>query len=395
MAGHEPFILKNITVFAENQTYKEGFIKVADGKISKVGSISELTNDDELNAEVFIGSENQFLIPGMIDLHIHGAAGADTMDANTQALETMAKSLPKEGTTSFLATTITQSQPAIESALANAGQFITGEQKSGQAEVLGVHLEGPFISPKRAGAQPLEHITDPDVTIFKKWQKLAMGTIKLVTTAPEQSNGLNFVQLLKENGIVASIGHSDATYEIVNKAISAGASHITHLYNGMRGLHHREPGVAGAALLKDELCVEIISDGIHIRPEMILLTYKQKPKDKIILITDSIRAKGLKPGTYDLGGQSVVVSHDRAILQDGTLAGSILKMNDALKNFQSYTQCTIEELIQFSSANPAKQLGIFERKGSIAVGKDADLVLLNEDFEVVMTFCRGQLAFKN
>jgi N-acetylglucosamine-6-phosphate deacetylase len=160
----------------------------------------------------------------------------------------------------------------------------------------------------------------------------------------------------------------------------------------MRGFHHREPGVAGAALLKDDLTVEIISDGIHIHPEIVQLTYKQKPKDKIILITDAIRAKGLSPGHYDLGGQTVTVTEEKATLEDGTLAGSILKMNDALRNFTHYTNCSMEELIQFSSANPAKQLNIFDRKGSLAIGKDADLVVLDQDFHVRMTFCRGQLA---
>jgi N-acetylglucosamine-6-phosphate deacetylase len=394
VAKHKSLILKNVTVFADSETYEQGFIKVLDGKISNVGPMNELPKFDEKDIEVIQASENQFVIPGMIDLHIHGVAGVDTMDSTPESLMTMAKVLPREGTTSFLATTITQSALAIESALANAGQFINQEQESGQAECLGIHLEGPFISPKRAGAQPITHISKPDLALFKKWQELSHATIKLVTLAPEQLNGMELVNYLSKTGVIASIGHSNATYDEVHQAIKAGATHVTHLFNGMRGLHHREPGVGGAALIQDELYVEIISDGIHVRPEIIYLTFRQKPKEKIILITDAMRAKGLSSGSYDLGGQNVTVTEETATLEDGTLAGSILKMNDAIKNFKNYTNCTIEDLIQFSSANPAKQLGVFDRKGSIAIGKDADLVLLDENFNVMMTFCRGNLAFK-
>jgi len=385
------FIINNLMVHSEKETYKNGYIKVVDGKIADVGPASQYKQDED--AKVITLSPDYQVIPGAIDIHIHGASNSDAMDATHDALSTMAKTLPKEGTTSFLATTMTQSTQAIESALLNAGKYIENQTQE-NAEIVGVHLEGPFISPARKGAQPEDYIVDPDVTLFKRWQEMAENQIKLVTLAPEQPNGLDLAAHLRGTGVVASIGHSDATYDQIDEAIQAGTTHVTHLYNGMRGLHHREPGVLGAAYLRDELYVELIADGIHCRPEMIKLAYNQITSERMILITDSLRAKWLEKGTYDLGGQPVNVDETKATLSDGTLAGSILKMNDAIKNTMKYTGCSMTDIIKMTAENPAKQLRIFDRKGSIQVGKDADLVILNDRLDVEMTFCRGNLAFK-
>ncbi|MES1042541.1 N-acetylglucosamine-6-phosphate deacetylase [Peribacillus simplex] len=385
------FIINNLIVHSEKETYKNGYIKIVDGKIAEVGPVSQYKQDDD--AKVITLSPDYQVIPGAIDIHIHGVSNSDAMDATHEALSTMAETLPKEGTTSFLATTMTQSTEAIESALLNAGKYIENQTQE-HAEIIGIHLEGPFISPVRKGAQPEEHIVDPDVTLFKRWQEMAENQIKLVTLAPEQPNGLDLAAHLKATGVVASIGHSDATYDQIDEAIQAGTNHVTHLYNGMRGLHHREPGVLGAAYLRDELYVELIADGIHCRPEMIKLAYNQITSERMILITDSLRAKWLEKGTYDLGGQPVYVNETKATLSDGTLAGSILKMNDAIKNTMEYTDCSMTDIIKMTAENPAKQLRIFDRKGSIQVGKDADLVILNDRLDVEMTFCRGNLAFK-
>ncbi|WP_454862426.1 N-acetylglucosamine-6-phosphate deacetylase [Peribacillus frigoritolerans] len=385
------FIINNLMVHSEKETYKNGYIKVVDGKIAEVGPASQYKQDDD--AKVITLSPDYQVIPGAIDIHIHGASNSDAMDATHDALSIMAKTLPKEGTTSFLATTMTQSTQAIESALLNAGKYIENQTQE-NAEIVGVHLEGPFISPARKGAQPEDYIVDPDVTLFKRWQEMAENQIKLVTLAPEQPNGLDLAAHLRGTGVVASIGHSDATYDQIDEAIQAGTTHVTHLYNGMRGLHHREPGVLGAAYLRDELYVELIADGIHCRPEMIKLAYDQITSERMILITDSLRAKWLEKGTYDLGGQPVNVDETKATLSDGTLAGSILKMNDAIKNTMEYTGCSMTDIIKMTAENPAKQLRIFDRKGSIQVGKDADLVILNDRLDVEMTFCRGNLVFK-
>jgi N-acetylglucosamine-6-phosphate deacetylase len=288
---------------------------------------------------------------------------------------------------------MTQAKEEIEKALINAGQFLEEQTSFGKAEILGIHLEGPFVNPKKAGAQPMQFMVEPDLTLFKKWQELSKGNIKLVTLAPELSGGLEMIRYLKANGIVASIGHTDAEYEDVVEAIHAGANHVTHLFNQMRGLHHREPGVAGAALLKDELMVEMIADGVHVRPEMIELAYKLKHKEGLILITDSMRAKCLKNGQYDLGGQMVNVKDGKAFLDDGTLAGSILRLGDAVKNFLTFTGCSLEDAIVMASVNPAKQLNVYDRKGSITAGKDADIIILDEQLNVNRTYCRGALGF--
>jgi N-acetylglucosamine-6-phosphate deacetylase len=392
MSLNQPsLLLKGIQLFTEAQTIKNGYIKITNEKIIELGPIENLKNDGEF--EVIEIPSQYKAIPGFIDVHIHGVDGADTMDATTEALDTMTAALPREGTTSFLATTMTQSKEQIEDALQNTGHYIENHQSHGKAEILGIHLEGPFVNPNKAGAQPIQHMINPNIGIFKKWNDLTNHHIKLVTLAPEQPGGMEMVQYLKEHGVIASIGHSDATYDQVMDAINAGANHVTHLFNQMRGLHHREPGVVGAAFLREELMAEIIVDGVHSRPEMIELAYKAKGKEGLVLITDSMRAKCLKNGQYDLGGQSVTVRDGKATLEDGTLAGSILRLAQAVKNMTDFTNCSLEEAIQMASVNPAKQLNIYDRKGSIKEGKDADIVILDDQNEVFMTFCRGKLAF--
>ncbi|HAQ08853.1 MAG TPA: N-acetylglucosamine-6-phosphate deacetylase [Bacillus bacterium] len=386
-------ILINAKVLTEEDLINNGFVHIKDGKIAETGNRTEIPVIGE-ETETVVLPENYTVVPGFIDVHIHGAGGADTMDATTEALNTMASVLPEEGTTSFLATTITQGKEQIIKALINAADYIGHHNEPGKAEVLGIHLEGPFINEARKGAQPADHILPPDIQLFAEMQEAAGNHIRLVTLAPEKENGYEFISYLSENGVIASIGHSDATYEQMAKAVKAGATHITHLFNGMRGMHHRDPGVAGAALLFEELKIEIIADGIHVVPEMIDLSLRAKKTDGVILVTDSMRAKCLKNGTYDLGGQEVSVAEGKALLADGTLAGSILKMKDSLRNMMDFTDISLEEAVKLASENPAKQLDIFDRKGSIANGKDADLVILDENFEVAMAICRGEVSFK-
>lgn len=385
-------ILKDAIIYAEGREIHNGYIRIQAGKIVDIGSVHELRIDD---TDQVISLPKQYkILPGFIDLHIHGTNGADTMDATKESLNKMAASLPMEGTTSFLATTLTQKTDFIEKVLSHLGTYINESQLRGNAEMLGVHLEGPFINPKKAGAQPIQHIVSPDILLFKKWLNLSKQTIRVVTLAPEQTNGLELILFLKQKGIIASIGHSDATYQEVHEAIQSGGTQITHLFNQMRGLHHREPGVVGAAYLRKELMVEVICDGIHVAPEMVKLSYQQITAQRLILITDSMRAKFLAEGEYELGGQRVVVQNGQSLLEDGTLAGSVLKMVDAVKNVMAYTGCSLQEAIQMSSSNPAKQLGLFDRKGSLKEGKDADIVILDENHDVFMTFCKGELAYQ-
>lgn len=385
-------LITGIRVYAEKGMINEGYVAIRNGKIHEVGQMADCTDTDGYD-RLFPFSNSYELLPGMIDLHIHGAGGADTMDATPEAIQTIAARLPQEGTTSFLATTMTQEIEHIERALVNVADYRKRVNGPGEAEVLGVHLEGPFLSPKRAGAQPADKMLNPDIALFERWQRSAAGSIRLVTVAPELPGGMEFVAHLAQCGVVASIGHSDATYAEVTEGVRRGLKHVTHLFNGMRGLHHREPGVAGAALLHPELLAELIVDGIHVHPEMIKLVYQQKGRNRLTLITDAMRAKCLGEGTYELGGQEVTVQDGRALLSDGTLAGSIVKMKDAAANAMRFTGCTLEDIVYMTAVNPAKQLGLFASKGSIARGKDADLVVLDKNHEVVLTLCRGEIAF--
>ena len=382
----ETLLISNVTIADSENASIFGDIYIEDGKIKEVSASIKREADNQLDAT----GKDWIIVPGFIDIHIHGSSGFDAMDATPQALDGLASALPREGTTSFLATTMTQSDEAISATLHNASLFNADKK---QAEMLGVHLEGPFISPKRAGAQPIEHIQLPSTSLFKKWQELSGNRIKIVTVAPEMDNALAFIEEVSEDGVIASLGHTDATSEVVRKAVKAGASHVTHLYNQMSPFHHREPGAIGAAFLEDCLTVELIVDLIHSHPKSIELAFRQKNASRIILITDAIRAKGLAPGSYDLGGQDVEVSHIDARLHDGTLAGSILTMETAVKNMKAVTNCTLSELVAMTSANAAAKLGL-SNKGKIESGRDADLTIIDKDWNVQMTICRGTIVYK-
>jgi N-acetylglucosamine-6-phosphate deacetylase len=334
------------------------------------------------------------LIPGRIDMHIHGASGADVMDGDPSALNQIRKALAAEGVTGFLATTMTESKAVIENALRNLDSYSrTHASQMIGPEILGVHLEGPFISSKFAGAQRVDKILAPDSELFDQWQSASGGRIRLVTLAPELPNAIEFIQHLRSQGVIASIGHSDADFLTANKAIAAGANYATHLFNAMRGYHHRDPGCVGAILLDQQVKAELIVDGHHCHPAAVRLAYRIKGSDNLILVTDAMRAKCLHEGEFDLGGQAVVVSQGTARLKNGTLAGSVLTMSQAFINMRKFTHCSIEELINLTSANPAKALNIYSKTGSITPGKDADLIVLDENMEVVLTVVKGQIAF--
>ena len=378
-------LISNIKIADSMKESFVGDVFLENGKIIEVAASVNTEADIHVDAT----GKGWILVPGFIDIHIHGASGFDVMDGTPDALNGLASALPREGTTSFLATTMTQSTTTIEKALKNASLF---NADATQAEMLGIHLEGPFISAVRAGAQPIEHIAPPSISLFEKWQTLSGNRIKLVTIAPEVDQGLAFIEKVTTNNVVASLGHTDATYEIVSEAVKAGARHVTHLYNQMSPFHHREPGVVGAALLEKPLTVELIVDFIHSAPKSVELAFRQKGASGIILITDAMRAKGLSPGTYDLGGQDVRVTQNDARLADGTLAGSILTMENAAKNMKLATDCTLSELVAMTSTNAAKQLGL-SNKGKIESGKDGDLTIIDDEWNVQMTICRGTITY--
>lgn len=337
--------------------------------------------------------EGFVVVPGFIDQHVHGAAGSDAMDGTIEDLSKIANALASEGTTGFLATTMTQSPENIKKALNAVKDYISSKKETG-AEILGVHLEGPFISKDFVGAQPIEYVADPSVEVFKEYQDASGDNIKIVTLAPEVEGSSELIKYLSENGIVASIGHTNAKYEDVKKAVGNGAKNLTHTYNAMKPVHHREVGTVGSGFLFDELTCECICDGIHVSAPAIKLLYKNKPNDKLVLITDAMRAKHMPDGVSELGGQVVIVKNGEARLENGTLAGSVLTMNKAVKNVMNFLGLSLEETIKLATINPAKNLGIFDRVGSIEVGKLANFVILDENLEVVKTIREGKVVFE-
>lgn len=337
-------------------------------------------------------TSNYTVIPGFIDLHIHGANGYDAMDSNPKAIELMASSLVKEGTTGFLATTMTQSTDNIKHALQNISSYMR-RQNPLASRVLGIHLEGPFIHEDAAGAQPKNCIIKANTTIFKMFEKAANNQIKKVSLAPDVDSSLELMDYLKQQQIVISLAHTKSNYNQVLSAIKHGASSITHMYNAMTPLHHRDIGMVGAALLHEELNAELIFDKIHVSVPAAKLLIKTKGVSGVSLITDSMRAKYLQEGIYDLGGQSVHIKAGEARLSDGTLAGSILKMNEGYKHLVQDLGLTWVEASLISSLNPAIQLRLDHHIGSISVNKQANLVVLDDQFNVIKTIIEGKIVY--
>ena len=373
---------------------KEGFKKTClvfeDGKIISIGNESLLSQCDE----VIELEEGKMLVPGFIDQHIHGAAGSDAMDGTKEDLLKISTALAKEGTVAYLATTMTQSEENITKAL-NAVREYKLENISEGAEILGVHLEGPFISEKFIGAQPLEYVHKPDITYFKRLEKASGNNIKLVSLAPEEDGALEFIEYLASKNIVASCGHTSSNYADIEKAVKAGLSNATHTYNAMKPIHHREIGTVGAAYLLDELNCEVICDGIHVSKPAIKLLYKNKPIRKFTLVTDAMRAKHMPDGISELGGQVVIVKNGEARLENGTLAGSVLRMNVAVRNVKNFLGVSLEEAISFATLNPALNLGVSDKLGTLEEGKLASFVVIDEDVNVYATYREGKLIFQN
>lgn len=386
------FLFTGLKICEENGILKSHSILIENGKIKRIFRANEKLKDK--NIEILHFPPSCHLIPGFIDMHIHGTKGADIMDGSPNALSVICSSLPEEGTTSFLATTLTSGAKDIQGALKNIKNFKSKSNNKGRAEILGVHLEGPFISKHRAGAQPSKYIIPPDVKLFQKWFINSGGMIKVVTAAPETVGFSDFIEKFIKKDIVFSIGHTEGAYEEIVRGIELGCTHAAHLFNAMSGFDHKNPGAVTAILLSDKVNAEIICDGIHVHPNIVQCAYKIKGADKIILVTDSIRAKMMKDGIYDLGGQKVNVSNGVARLKNGKLAGSTLKMIDAFKNMMEFTDCGILNAVKMSSVNPAKELGVFGRKGSIKEGKDADLVVLDGNNDVILTLCGSKIAYK-
>ena len=376
---------ENVIAYIEGEGLKKCNI-LFDGRILSIG-------DKIDGAEVISLPEDAIVLPGFIDEHIHGAGGADAMDGTEEALETIATTIAAEGTTGFLATTMTQSHENITKALVAVKEYREKASAKG-ARLLGVHLEGPFVSPKHKGAQPLEYVINPDVSLFDKYNKASGKSIKILTIAPEEKGATELIKHVSDMGIVASIGHTGAKNEEIKLAISAGAKNVTHVYNTQSPLHHRNVGAVGSSLLYDELNAELIADTIHVSVPAIQLLLKCKPKDKLTLITDAMRAKGISDGISELGGQTVIVKDGEARLTDGTLAGSVLKMNLAIKNMVEKAGVDFLLAVDCATINPAVTLGIDGETGSIRQGKNADFAVLDKNYNVICTIRDGEIIYR-
>ncbi len=330
------------------------------------------------------------VLPGFVDVHIHGSAGVDVMDASRAGLARLSRFLARHGVTGFLPTTITAPQEALLAAVEAVAGFMEADPPGARA--LGVHLEGPYISPRYPGAQPVEHIRRPDPRELAALA--AAGPVRLITLAPEVPGAHGLMAQAQEAGIGVVIGHTAATYEEAQDAIRRGASQATHTFNAMTGLHHRRPGVVGAVLHNDAIYAQLIPDTIHVHPAAMDILARCKGPERTLLITDAIRAAGMPPGTYELGGQEVVVSPEGTCrLPDGTLAGSIVTMDQGLRHFLAATGWPLERAWPVTSRTPAQALGMDHVMGCIAPGYRADLVLLDAHLEVVATVVGGRVVF--
>lgn len=369
----------NGKIIKENEILENKVI-VFNDKI--VGLYDKVPKDADI-----IDAKGMYVSPGLIDIHVHGSCNCDVMDKSVDAIKTIGNGIKENGVTSFLPTTMTMSKEDIHEALDTIRESMN--IKYNGAQILGVHLEGPFINNKYKGAQSDEFIQVPNFPFIEDY----VDIIKIISYAPEIDKNFNFTKEVKEKtDITLSIAHTNATYEEAISAIKLGASNITHLFNAMTPLNHREMGVVGAALTSNVYC-EIICDNIHINPALFQFVLNNKGKDKVILITDCMRAGCMPDGKYDLGGQDVFVKDGAARLAAGNLAGSVLNLNKAVYNFMKKTNLSLNEAINLASLNPAKSINMDDRKGSLEINKDADIAIFNDEMDCYMTVLQGEIIF--
>jgi N-acetylglucosamine-6-phosphate deacetylase len=374
--------IRNGLIFTEG-TFKKDLVVIFGETITFLQPESEIDKTVEIE---WIDAGGGYVLPGFIDIHVHGYKGHDVMDATTDSLQAIGRGLVENGVTSFLATTMTMPMSQIEAALMNieATRLLPYEG----AHILGAHLEGPFINKDFKGAQPENAITLPESTLLDRFHNL----IKVVTIAPEVPGAMEMIEAYHKT-INFSLGHTGADYDTAKKAFDLGAKGVTHLFNAMTGMNHRAPGVVGAALSQQCYC-ELIADGIHVHPSLFKVVQNAIGSEKVLLITDCMKGGGLKPGDYDLGGQKVTVKDGKCTLKNGTIAGSVLKLHKGLENYHNALEGKLEEVIPLVSLNQAQYLGIDRSKGSLEVGKDSDIVLMTKDFEVKMTLVKGKKCYE-
>lgn len=379
-------LIRNVRILTENEIISDGWLTVQGRHIAAYGS-------GQLPAITpAIDGGGLTLTAGFIDVHVHGGVGHDTMDADTDGLRAMAQFYARNGVTSFLPTTWTDSRERIYQAMTAVQQAMT--TPSGGAKILGVHMEGPYLNREYSGAQNPDHIRHVDADEMRALFEL--DVIRLMAIAPEFSENQAVIRDCVERGIVVSVAHSAATYEQMTDAIALGLRQSTHTYNAQTGLHHRKPGIVGAVMTDDRVFAELIADTIHVHPAAMKLLWRVKGPDRLMLITDAIRASGLPDGEYPVDDRVMIVKDGACRLPSGTLAGSIITFNAAVKNFIDATGQPFDAIWQATSLNAARALHISHRKGSIAIGKDADLVLIDTDtMHVTATIVEGEIVYQD
>ncbi|MBP7892171.1 MAG: N-acetylglucosamine-6-phosphate deacetylase [Firmicutes bacterium] len=397
------FLIAGGAVVSPSGLSTDTSVLIQGAKIVEVGPSCDLAGQAP---DRTIDARGAIVAPGFIDMHIHGSAGFDTMDATPSALARMTEFVSSHGVTGFLptvmSTPIEQMLAATHAAAQAAQADINPYGEHGEydrprrgAQVLGINVEGPFLNPEFKGAQPEAGIVGPSPAVLHRILEAGGGHVRVMTIAPEMPGAMEIVKALASQGVLASVGHSGACYDDITSAIEAGLRLVTHTYNGMRGLHHREPGVVGAALVRGELACEVIADGIHVHPAAVELVAQAKGSNGTVLMTDAMRATGLPDGHYELGGQHVIVTGGAARLETGVLAGSTLTMDAAVRNMVKFAGIPLHEAISMASSTPARLIGLADRKGRIEPEMDADIVLLDaETLQVRATLVMGETVYE-
>ncbi|MFK4785065.1 N-acetylglucosamine-6-phosphate deacetylase [Fusobacterium sp. MFO224] len=383
----EKLLIKNSRIVLENEIIV-GNILIDEGIIKEISSKNIKVNSEEVEV---LNAKGNYIIPGFIDVHIHGSNGSDVMDGTKEALINISKFIVKKGVTNFLATTLTSPKEELINVLKILGDIQNLDV--GGANIFGVHMEGPYFDVEYKGAQDENFIKDASIKSLRDFLTIKNDLVKLMSISPHTKGAYKGIEFLKRNGVVVSVGHSGATYDEVMKGIDCGISHSTHTYNGMKGLNHREPGVVGAIMSSDKVNAEIIFDEIHVHRAAVDILIRAKGVNKVLCITDAISATGLPDGDYKLGKLDVYVKNSQARLKmNDALAGSVLTMDRAFRNILSLGY-TIYDAIKMTSTNAANEFNL--NSGEIKIGKQGDLVILDDDYNPKATIVNGKIKFND
>lgn len=377
-------LIRNINLINPYEIFFGYSVVVDKDKIVDIGMEGNINIE---NIDLVIDGKGNFLAPGFVDIHNHGNIGFDIMDCTEEAIDNIGKFHLQNGVTSYLGTVITSSYENMSNAIENLAGYRNKEDFS---QLIGIHLEGPFFSLDKKGAQPGKYIKSPNMEEIKEILHVSKGYLKMVSIAPEIHGALDIISYLRSKDIIVALAHSNGSFEEAEAGINYGATVATHLYNGMREFNHREPGIIGAVLLDERVYCEIIYDRIHLHDAAVKIAIKMKGINKIVLVSDAMMAAGLSDGDYELGGQKVIVKDGTARLETGNLAGSTLNLRDAVYNMIHYLNIPIKDAIRMASLSPAKAIGIDKYKGSIEIGKDADMILIDKDINILGTMVMGK-----